>query len=181
MVHLWSCAALLYWPLSVSLTGPTSLKITRQQPLLTIQEDTEWPGHSSTYSCSWPSYYKTSGPAPWQDPPSKAWLHWCLNCDFREPSTTWLQKKLISLLSFSTSFYILMSTVPPQIQATTNLGPSAPRPDWSLPVSLTITGLLISVLPIGLITVSPQDWSLIPHLSVGIAYVVSCVLLLCTA
>ena len=110
MVHLWSCAALLYWPLSVSLTGPTSLKITRQQPLLTIQEDTEWPGHSSTYSCSWPSYYKTSGPAPWQEPPSKTWPHWCLNCGSREPSTIWLQTKLISLLSFSTSFYILMNT-----------------------------------------------------------------------
>ena len=50
-----------------------------------------------------------------------------------------------------------MSTVPPQIQTTTNLGPSAPRPDWPLPVSLTITALLILVLAIGLVTVSPQD------------------------
>ena len=60
-------------PSQVSLTGPTSLKITRWQPLSTIQEDTEWPGHSSTYSCSWPNYYKTSGPVPWQEPPSKTW------------------------------------------------------------------------------------------------------------
>ena len=79
-----------------------------------------------------------------------------------------------------------MNTVPPQIQATTNLGPSAPCPDWPLPVSLTITAFLILVLSIGLVTVSPQDWSLILRLSVGIAYVVSCVLLLgyyflCTA
>ena len=82
--------------------------------------------------------------------------------------------------------YILMNTVPSQIQATTNLGPSAPCPDWPLPVSLTITAFLILVLAIGLVTVSPQDWSLILRLSVGIAYVVSCVLLLgyyflCTA
>ena len=94
--------------------------------------------------------------------------------------------KLISLLSFSTLFYILMNTVPPQIQATTNLGPSAPRPDWPLPVSLTISALLMLVLALGLVTVSPQDWPLILHLSVGIACIVSCVLLLgryflCTA
>ena len=62
--------------------------------------------------------------------------------------------KLISLLSFSTLFYILMNTVPPQIQATTNLGPFSPRPDWPLPVSLTITALLILILAIGLVTVS---------------------------
>ena len=70
-----------------------------------------------------------------------------------------------------------MNTVPPQIQATTNLGPSTPRPDWPLPVSLTITALLILVLAIGLITVFPQDWPLSLRLSVGIAYVASCVLL----
>ena len=70
-----------------------------------------------------------------------------------------------------------MSTVPPQIQSTTNLGPSAPRPDWPLPVSLTITALLILILAIGLVTVSPQDWPLILRLSVGITYVASCVLL----
>ena len=79
-----------------------------------------------------------------------------------------------------------MSTVAPQIQITTNLGPSAPRPDWPLPVSLTITALLILILAIGLVTVSPQDWPPILHLSVGIAYITSCVLLLgcyffCTA
>ena len=79
-----------------------------------------------------------------------------------------------------------MNTVPPQIQATTNLGPSAPRPDWPLPVSLTITALLMLLLGIGLVTGSPQDWPLILRLSVGIAYVASCVLLLghyflCTA
>ena len=90
--------------------------------------------------------------------------------------------KLISLLSL----YILMNTVPPQIQATTNLGPSAPRPDWPLPVSLMITALLILVLAIGLVTVSPQDWLPILHLFISIAYVVSCVLFLgcyflCTA
>ena len=71
-----------------------------------------------------------------------------------------------------------MNTVPPQIQAITNLGPSAPRPDWALPISLTITTLLILVLAIGLVTVSPQDWSPILHLFVGITYIVSCVLLL---
>ena len=71
-----------------------------------------------------------------------------------------------------------MNTVPPQIQATTNLGPSTPRPDWPLPVSLTITVLLILVLAIGLVTVSPQDWPPILRLSVGIACVASCVLLL---
>ena len=79
-----------------------------------------------------------------------------------------------------------MNTVPPQIQATTNLGPSAPRPDWPLPVSLTISALLILILAIGLVTVSPQDWPPILCLSMGIAYVASCVLLLgryflCTA
>ena len=71
-----------------------------------------------------------------------------------------------------------MNTVLPQIQATTNLGPSAPRLDWALPISLTITTLLILVLAIGLVTVSPQDWSPILHLFVGITYIVSCVLLL---
>ena len=71
-----------------------------------------------------------------------------------------------------------MNTVPSQIQTTTNLGPFAPRPDWPLPVSLTIIGLLILILAIGLVTVSPQDWSPILYLFVGIAYVVSCVLLL---
>ena len=85
-------------PYQVSLTELTSLKITRRQPLSSIQEDTEWPGHSSTYSYSWLNYYKTSGPAPWQEAPSKTWPCWCLNCGFREPSTTWLQTKLISLL-----------------------------------------------------------------------------------
>ena len=71
-----------------------------------------------------------------------------------------------------------MNTVPPQIQPTTNLGPSAPRSDWPLSISLAITALLILVLAIGLVTVSPQDWSPILYLFVGIAYVVSCVLLL---
>ena len=62
--------------------------------------------------------------------------------------------KLISLLSFSTSFYILMNSVPPQIQATTNLEHSAPCTDWPLPISLIITALLILILAIGLVTVS---------------------------
>ena len=79
-----------------------------------------------------------------------------------------------------------MNTVPPQIQTTTNLGPSSPHPDWPLPVSLTIIALLILILAIGLVTVSPQDWLPSLHLSMGIAYVASCVLLLgyyflCTA
>ena len=79
-----------------------------------------------------------------------------------------------------------MNTVPPQIQTTTNLGPFAPHSDWPLPVSLTITALLIVILAIGLVTVSPQDWPPILHLSMGIACVASCVLLLgcyflCTA
>ena len=71
-----------------------------------------------------------------------------------------------------------MNILPFQIQATTNLGPSAPRPDWPLPVSLTITALLILVLAIGLITVFPQDWPPILCLFIGIACIVSCVLLL---
>ena len=79
-----------------------------------------------------------------------------------------------------------MNTVPPQIQATTNLGPFSLHPNWPLPVSLTITALLILILAIGLVTVSPQDWPPILCLSMGIAYVASCVLLLgryflCTA
>ena len=71
-----------------------------------------------------------------------------------------------------------MNTVPPQIQTTTNLGPFSPRPDWPLPVSLTIIALLILILAIGLVTVSPQDWPPILPLSVGITFVTSCVLLL---
>ena len=71
-----------------------------------------------------------------------------------------------------------MNTVPLQIQPTTNLGPSAASPDWPLPISLTIIALLILVLSIGLVTVSPQDWPPILHLSVRIAYDGSCVLLL---
>ena len=178
--HLTSDPALPFLtdPYQVSPTGPTSLKITQRQPLSTIQEDIKWPGLSSTYNSSWPNYYKTSGPVPWQEPPSKTWPCWCLNCGFREPSTTWLHMKLVSLLSFSTSFYILMNTVPPQIQATTNLGPFSLHPNWPLPVSLTITALLILILAIGLVTVSPQDWPPILRLSVGIACVASCVLLL---
>ena len=71
-----------------------------------------------------------------------------------------------------------MNTVPSQIQTTTNLGPFAPRPDWPLPVSLTIIALLTLILIIGLVTVSPQDWPPILPLSVGITFVTSCVLLL---
>ena len=79
-----------------------------------------------------------------------------------------------------------MNTVPPQIQTTTNLGPVSPHPDWPLPVSLTVTAPLILLLAIGLVTVSHQDRPPILRLSVGIAYVASCVLLLgcyffCTA
>ena len=52
-------------------------------------------------------------------------------------SQLWLQETFYNLipdeidflLSFSTSFYILINTVPPQIQTTTNLGPFSPRPD----------------------------------------------------
>ena len=47
-----------------------------------------------------------------------------------------------------------MNTVPPQIQTTTNLEPFSPRPDWPLPVSLTITALLSLILAVGLVTVS---------------------------
>ena len=71
-----------------------------------------------------------------------------------------------------------MNSVPPQIQATTNLEHSAPCTDWPLPISLIITALLILILAIGLVTVSPQDWPPILRLSVGIACVASCVLLL---
>ena len=71
-----------------------------------------------------------------------------------------------------------MNTVAPQIQATTNLGPSTPLPDWHLPISLTITVLLTLVLAVGLVTVSPQDWSPLLRLFIGITYAVSCVLLL---
>ena len=41
-----------------------------------------------------------------------------------------------------------------------------------------ITALLILVLAIGLVTVSPQDWPPILCLFIGIACIVSCVLLL---
>ena len=71
-----------------------------------------------------------------------------------------------------------MNSVPPQIQATTNLGPFSLHPNWPLPVSLTMITLLILILAVGLVTVSPQDWPPILHLSVGIAYIVSCVLFL---
>ena len=71
-----------------------------------------------------------------------------------------------------------MNTVPPQIQTTTNLGLFSPRPDWALSVSLTIIALLTLILIIGLVTVSPQDWPPVLRLFLGIAYVVSCVLLL---
>ena len=71
-----------------------------------------------------------------------------------------------------------MNTVPPQIQTTTNLEPFSPRPDWPLPVSLTITALLSLILAVGLVTVSSQDQPPSLRLSVGIAYVASCVLLL---
>ena len=71
-----------------------------------------------------------------------------------------------------------MNIVPPQIQITTNLVPFSPHPDWPLLVSLTVTALLILILAIGLVTVSPQDWPPILRLSVGIACVASCVLLL---
>ena len=97
-------------------------------------------------------------------------------------SHLWLQGTFYNLTpaDFSTSFYVLMNTVPPQIQTTTNLGPFSLRPDC------LIISLLILTLAIGLVTVSPQDWPLILHLSVGIACIVSCVLLLghyflCTA
>ena len=50
--------------------------------------------------------------------------------------------------------------------------------DWPLPVSLTIITLLILIFAIGLVTVSPQDWPPILRLSVGIAYVARCILLL---
>ena len=89
-------------------------------------------------------------------------------------SQLWLQGTFYNLTPdeigfFTLILYILMNTFPPQIQATTNLGPSAPRPDWPLPVSLTITALLILVLAIGLVTVSPQDWSPSLRLFVGVA------------
>ena len=78
-----------------------------------------------------------------------------------------------------------MNTLPFQIQASTKLGAFRPSPCLASP-HLTITALLILVLAIGLVTVSPQDRPPILHLSVGIAYVASCVLLLgcyflCTA
>ena len=100
-------------------------------------------------------------------------------------SHPWLQETFYNLSPDEIDFFTLIlyiilhpnEHVPPQIQTTTNLGPSAPRPDWPLPVSLTITALLILVLAIGLVTVSPQDWSPI-RLFVGITYVASCVLLL---
>ena len=70
-----------------------------------------------------------------------------------------------------------MNTLPFQIQASTKLGAFRPSPCLASP-HLTITALLILVLAIGLVTVSPQDWPPILRLFVGIAYVVSCVLLL---
>ena len=55
-------------------------------------------------------------------------------------SQLWLQGTFYNLTPdeigfFTLILYILMNTFPPQIQATTNLGPSAPHPDWPLPVS----------------------------------------------
>ena len=67
--------------------------------------------------------------------------------------------------------------LPFQIQATTKLGAFSPSPRLASP-RLTITALLILVLAMGLVTVSPQDWPPVLRLFLGIAYVVSCVLLL---
>ena len=107
-------------------------------------------------------------------------------------SQLWLQGTFYSLTPDEIDFFTLILYIilhPNEhcsSQTTTNLGPSAPCPDWPLPVSLTVTALLILILAIGLVTVSPQDWPPILCLSVGIAYVASCVLLLgcyflCTA
>ena len=91
-------------------------------------------------------------------------------------SQVWLQgtfynlspDEIVSLLSFSTSFYILINILPFQIQATTNSRPSTSRLDRPLPVFLAITALL--AFAIGLTTVSPWDWSPILHLLVGNTY-----------
>ena len=64
-------------------------------------------------------------------------------------SQLWLQGTFYNLTPDEIDFFTLIlyiilhpnEHVPPQIQTTTNLGPSAPRPDWPLPVSLTITAL----------------------------------------
>ena len=109
-------------------------------------------------------------------------------------SQLWLQGTFYNLTADEIDFFtlILYIILHPDEHCSSsdsnnhNLGPSAPRPDWPLPVFLTITALLILILAIGLVTVSPQDWPPILRLSVGIAYFASCVLLLgcyflCTA
>ena len=146
----------------VSLTGPTSLKITRRQPLSIIQEDTEWPGHSSTYSCSWHDYYKTSGPAPWQKL-SRMDLTTLV-------SELWLKGTFYNLTL--DKIYFLYSR--PLHHSTSNssspdssyhkFGAFRLSPDWPLPIPLAITALLTLALAIGLTTVSPLDWSSILRL-----------------
>ena len=94
-------------------------------------------------------------------------------------SQLWLQGTFYSLTPDETDFFtlILYIILHPNEHCSSSdsnhhqLGGFSPRPDWLLPVSLTIIALLILVLALGLGTVSPQDWPPSLHLSVGIAYV----------
>ena len=107
-------------------------------------------------------------------------------------SQPWLQGTFYNLTPDEINFFtlILYIILHPNEHCSSsdsnNFGLSAPCPDWPLPVSLTITALLILILAIGLVTVSPQDRPPILRPSVGIAYVASWLLLLgrcflCTA
>ena len=107
-------------------------------------------------------------------------------------SQLWLQGTFYNLTPDEIDFFtlILYIILHPNEHCSSSdsnhhLGPSTPCSDWPLPVSLTITALLILILATGLVTVSPQRPPIF-CLSVGIAYVASCVLLLgcyflCTA
>ena len=94
-------------------------------------------------------------------------------------SQLWLQGTFYNLTPDKINFFTIILYIilhPNELCSSSdsnypNLGPSAPHPDWPLPVSLTITALLILILVIGLVTVSPQDWPPILRLSLGIAYV----------
>ena len=109
-------------------------------------------------------------------------------------SQLWLQGTFYNLTPDENDFFtlILYIILHPNEHCSSSdsnnhqLGAFSPRPDWLLSVSLTITALLILILAIGLVTVSPQDWPPILRLSMGIACVAGCVLLLgcyflCTA
>ena len=129
-------------------------------------------------------------------PRQDLWISAPTGASFKDLTTLvsqlWLQGAFYNLTPDEIDFFtlILYIILHPDEHCSSsdsnNFGLSAPHPDWPLPVSLTITALLILILAIGLVTVSPQDRPPILRLSVGTAYVASCLLLLgrcffCTA